>query len=63
MDKPKKLAARAAIDGNLITNAPEGKTNEKKHANTKSAPQIINSVKKCANLAVARKDAKKKKAK
>eukprot|EP00957_Ditylum_brightwellii_P011397 861801-Ditylum_brightwellii.AAC.1 len=60
MTQTKKLAAGAAPNGKLVANAPEGKTNKEKHADTKSAPQSSNSIKKQANLDVAQKDAKKK---
>eukprot|EP00957_Ditylum_brightwellii_P152524 11610220-Ditylum_brightwellii.AAC.1 len=62
MAQPKTLAAGAATNGDPVANAPEGKTNKKKHTDTKSASQNSDSIKKHANLAVARKDVKKKKA-
>eukprot|EP00957_Ditylum_brightwellii_P035415 2685170-Ditylum_brightwellii.AAC.1 len=63
MAQPKKLAAGAATDGNLVSNAPEGKTSKKKYSNTNLASQNSKGIKKLANLAAARKDAKKKNAK
>eukprot|EP00957_Ditylum_brightwellii_P018065 1361523-Ditylum_brightwellii.AAC.1 len=63
MAPSKKLDAGAATDGGLAANAPEGIKNKKKQTKTSSKPRNNNSVKKHATLAVAQKDAKKKKAK